>query len=40
MIALQPLALEGHGVRLEPMTDAETSAQAEGLAAAALDGRL
>jgi RimJ/RimL family protein N-acetyltransferase len=36
MISLQPVALEGHGVRLEPLT----AAHGEGLAAAAADGRL
>ena len=36
MISLQPIVLEGHGVRLEPLT----AAHQEGLAAAAADGRL
>jgi RimJ/RimL family protein N-acetyltransferase len=36
MISLEPVALEGHGVRLEPLT----AAHGEGLAAAAADGRL
>ena len=36
MISLEPVALEGHGVRLEPLT----AAHREGLAAAAADGRL
>jgi RimJ/RimL family protein N-acetyltransferase len=36
MIAPQPVVLEGHGVRLEPMAEAH----AEGLTAAASDGRL
>jgi N-acetyltransferase len=36
MISLEPVALEGHGVRLEPLT----AAHQEGLSAAAADGRL
>jgi RimJ/RimL family protein N-acetyltransferase len=36
MIAVQPLVLEGRGIRLEPLTDAHH----EALAAAAADGRL
>ncbi|HJR36003.1 MAG TPA: GNAT family N-acetyltransferase [Gemmatimonadales bacterium] len=36
MISLEPIVLEGHGVRLEPLT----AAHQEGLAAAAADGRL
>ena len=36
MISLEPVILEGHGVRLEPLTPAH----ADGLAAAAADGRL
>jgi RimJ/RimL family protein N-acetyltransferase len=36
VISLEPVALEGHGVRLEPLT----SAHQDGLAAAAADGRL
>ena len=36
MITLSPVTLEGHGVRLEPLTHAHES----GLAAAAADGRL
>jgi len=36
MITLTPVTLEGHGVRLEPMT----TAHADALAAAASDGRL
>ena len=36
MISLEPVALEGHGVRLEPLT----AAHQDGLAAAAADGRL
>ncbi|HEU5219944.1 MAG TPA: GNAT family protein [Gemmatimonadales bacterium] len=36
MIAPAPVALEGHGVRLEPLT----TAHQDGLAAAAADGRL
>ena len=36
MITLQPTTLEGHGIRLEPLTEAHT----EALAAAAADGRL
>jgi len=36
MISLEPVALEGHGVRLEPLS----AAHQEGLAAAAADGRL
>ena len=36
MISLEPLVLEGHGVRLEPLT----AAHQEGLAGAAADGRL
>jgi RimJ/RimL family protein N-acetyltransferase len=36
MIQLQPATLEGHGIRLEPMT----TSHAEALAAAAADGRL
>jgi len=36
VIALNPVTLEGHGVRLEPLTPAHH----EGLAAAAADGRL
>jgi RimJ/RimL family protein N-acetyltransferase len=36
MISIQPLALEGHGVRLEPLTHAHH----DGLAAAAADGAL
>ena len=36
MISLEPVALEGHGVRLEPLS----SAYHDGLAAAAADGRL
>ena len=36
MITLQPTVLEGHGVRLEPLTDAHT----EALAAVVADGRL
>ena len=36
MIHLQPVILEGHGIRLEPMT----TAHHDGLAAAAADGRL
>ena len=36
MISLEPVALEGHGVRLEPLS----SAHQDGLAAAAADGRL
>ena len=36
MIALNPVTLEGHGIRLEPLTPAHH----EGLAAAAADGRL
>jgi len=36
MIALAPVTLEGHGVRLEPLTPAHQ----EGLAAAAADGQL
>jgi RimJ/RimL family protein N-acetyltransferase len=36
MISVEPIVLEGHGVRLEPLT----AAHQEGLAAAAADGRL
>lgn len=36
MITLTPISLEGHGVRLEPLT----AAHADGLSAAAADGRL
>ncbi|HSE53347.1 MAG TPA: GNAT family protein [Gemmatimonadales bacterium] len=36
MISLEPVSLEGHGVRLEPLTEAHR----DGLAAAAADGRL
>ncbi len=36
MITLRPVALEGHGVRLEPLTNGHQ----EGLVAAATDGRL
>ena len=36
MIEVQPVVLEGHGIRLEPLTDSHHSA----LAAAAVDGRL
>ena len=36
MISLEPVALEGHGVRLEPLTEAHR----DGLGAAAADGRL
>lgn len=36
MITLAPVTLEGHGVRLEPLTDAHL----DGLQAAAADGRL
>ena len=36
MITLAPVTLEGHGIRLEPLT----SAHRDGLAAAAADGRL
>jgi N-acetyltransferase len=36
MITIAPVTLEGHGVRLEPLTDAHR----EGLAAAAADGKL
>ncbi len=36
MISLEPVTLEGHGVRLEPLT----AAHRDGLAAAAADGRL
>ena len=36
MISLAPIVLEGHGVRLEPLT----AAHQDGLAAAAADGRL
>jgi RimJ/RimL family protein N-acetyltransferase len=36
MITLTPLALEGHGIRLEPLT----ADHRDGLAAAAADGRL
>ena len=36
MITLHPATLEGHGIRLEPLTDNHT----EALAAAAADGRL
>ena len=36
MISLEPIVLEGHGVRLEPLTPAHQ----DGLAAAAADGRL
>ena len=36
MITLSPVTLEGHGVRLEPLTEAHR----EGIAAAAADGRL
>ena len=36
MIDVQPIALEGHGIRLEPLTEAHH----DGLAAASADGRL
>ena len=36
MIVLEPAVLEGHGIRLEPLTDAHT----EALATAVTDGRL
>ena len=36
MIKIHPVTLEGHGIRLEPLTDAHH----DGLAAAAADGKL